>query len=121
MVALLIVGRPQKPNMRPPPGFLYPTELKRFVRESRTIDLASTVQHSWPTGDQAARRRANQTRQQPARPQIVKPFAKKYSSLPNIRIILYCSLSRPTKGALRNVNNAGRDAVDAEGALDEGT
>src|ERR1700685_3335782 len=29
--------------------------------------------------------------------------------------------SRPTKGALRNVNNAGRDAVDADGALDEGT
>jgi hypothetical protein len=28
--------------------------------------------------------------------------------------------SRPTKGALRNVNNAGRDAVDADGALDEG-
>jgi hypothetical protein len=29
-------------------------------------------------------------------------------------------LSCPTKGALRNVNNAGRDAVDADGALDEG-
>ena len=27
----------------------------------------------------------------------------------------------PPKGALRNVNNAGRDAVDAEGASDEGT
>ena len=25
--------------------------------------------------------------------------------------------SRPTKGALRNVNNAGRDAVDANGAF----
>jgi hypothetical protein len=35
-------------------------------------------------------------------------------------IILYCASSRPTKGALRNVNNAGRDAVDAEGAPDEG-
>jgi len=28
--------------------------------------------------------------------------------------------SRPTKGALRNVINAGRDAVDADGASDEG-
>jgi hypothetical protein len=28
--------------------------------------------------------------------------------------------SRPTKGALRNVNNAGRDAVDADGAVDDG-
>ena len=28
--------------------------------------------------------------------------------------------SRPTKGALRNVNNAGRDAMDAEGAVDDG-
>jgi hypothetical protein len=27
----------------------------------------------------------------------------------------------PPKGALRNVNNAGRDAVDADGASDEGT
>jgi hypothetical protein len=52
---------------------------------------------------------------------FVKPLAQKYSALPNIRIILYYSLSRPTKGALRNVNNAGRDAVDAEGASDEGT
>jgi hypothetical protein len=51
---------------------------------------------------------------------VVKPRSKKYSSLPNIRIILYCFLSRSTKGALRNVNNAGRDAVDADGALDEG-
>jgi hypothetical protein len=42
------------------------------------------------------------------------------SALQNIRIILYCSLSRPTKGALRNVINAGRDAVDADGASDEG-
>jgi hypothetical protein len=29
--------------------------------------------------------------------------------------------SRPTKGALRNVNNAGRDAVDADCAPDGGT
>jgi len=32
----------------------------------------------------------------------------------------YLSGIPPTKGALRNVNNAGRDAVDADGALDEG-
>jgi hypothetical protein len=25
--------------MRPPPGFLYPTELKRIVRGSRTINI----------------------------------------------------------------------------------
>ena len=48
---------------------------------------------------------------------LVKSLTKKYSSLPNILIILYCSPSRPTKGALRNVNNAGRDAVDANGAF----
>src|SRR3984957_3163051 len=33
--------------------------------------------------------------------------------------LLYSALSRPTKGALRNVNNAGRDAVDARSAADE--
>src|SRR5580692_5471490 len=51
---------------------------------------------------------------------LVKPREKKYSSLPNIRIILYCFPSRPTKGALRNVNNAGRDAVDADVPLTNG-
>ena len=33
---------------------------------------------------------------------------------------LYSQPSRPTKGALRNVINAGRDAVDAGSASDEG-
>jgi hypothetical protein len=47
------------------------------------------------------------------------PFAKifcftEYSDYPIL------PPSRPTKGALRNVNNAGRDAVDAEGVSDEG-
>ena len=50
----------------------------------------------------------------------VKPCLQKYSGYQNILIILYCFPSRPTKGALRNVNNAGRDAVDAEGVSDEG-
>ena len=50
---------------------------------------------------------------------LVKPVAQKYSGCQNIRIILYCFPSHPTKGALRNVNNAGRDAVDADGAFDE--
>jgi hypothetical protein len=56
-----------------------------------------------------------------ARRRFVKPFPQKYSAFQNIRNILYLSLSRPTKGALRNVINAGRDAVDADGASDEGT
>jgi hypothetical protein len=51
---------------------------------------------------------------------LVKPLLKKYSGCQNILIILYCSLSRPTKGALRNVNNAGRDAVDADVPLTNG-
>jgi hypothetical protein len=54
-------------------------------------------------------------------PPAVKASAQKYSALPNIRFILYSHPSCPTKGALRNVNNAGRDAVDAKGAPDGGT
>jgi len=50
----------------------------------------------------------------------VKPFAEKYFCFAEDQITLYPLPSRPTKGALRNVINAGRDAVDADGASDEG-
>jgi hypothetical protein len=49
----------------------------------------------------------------------VQPILQKYSDFPKTQITLYPSPSRPTRGALRNVINAGRDAVDAEGAKDE--
>jgi hypothetical protein len=53
---------------------------------------------------------------------LVKPRPQKYSAFQNIRIILYSTLSRPTKkGRIMIVANAGRDAVDADGASDEGT
>src|SRR6202035_458710 len=106
--------------MRPPPGFLYPTELKRFVRESRTIDLALTVQHSWPTGDQAARRANHLFWSAMGWPPFCQARLEKIFSFSEYSEYPILLSSRPTKGALRNVNNAGRDAVDADGVLDEG-
>jgi hypothetical protein len=50
----------------------------------------------------------------------VKPHLKKYFCFTESKSSLYSQPSRPTKGALRNVINAGRDAVDADGASDEG-
>jgi hypothetical protein len=49
----------------------------------------------------------------------VNPLRQKYSAFQKWQIDPIFSPSRPERGALRNVNNAGRDAVDAEGARDE--
>jgi hypothetical protein len=46
---------------------------------------------------------------------------QKYSGFPKQQISLYLSPSRPDRGALAIVTNAGRDAVDAGGATDEST
>jgi hypothetical protein len=51
---------------------------------------------------------------------VVQSLLKKYSAFPNTKSALYLSPSRPTKGALAIVTDAGRDAVDAENASDEG-
>jgi hypothetical protein len=50
----------------------------------------------------------------------VQPLLKKYSDFPNTQISLYLSPSRPTEGRFAVVTNAGRDAVDADSACDEG-
>jgi hypothetical protein len=47
------------------------------------------------------------------------PFEKDFC-FSEMQIRLYDLPSRPTRGALRNVINAGRGAVDASGAFDEG-
>jgi hypothetical protein len=49
----------------------------------------------------------------------VKPRNQKYSCFRSTQISFISSPSRPERGALRNVINAGRDAVDAVGAFDE--
>ena len=50
----------------------------------------------------------------------VQPHLKKYSDFQKTQISLSHSPSRPTEGRLAIVTNAGRDAVDAGGASDEG-
>jgi hypothetical protein len=50
---------------------------------------------------------------------IVQPALQKYSDFPNAQISLYPRHPVPHRGAFRNVTNAGRDAVDADGAADE--
>src|ERR1700733_6007457 len=50
----------------------------------------------------------------------VQPLLKKYSDFPKAQISLYLSPSRPTEGRFAVVTNAGRDAVDADSACDEG-
>jgi hypothetical protein len=50
----------------------------------------------------------------------VQPLLKKYSDFPKTQISLYVRRPVPLRGALRNVINAGQDAVDADGAPDEG-
>ena len=49
----------------------------------------------------------------------VQPPLQKYFCFSEMQIKLYDSPSRPTEGRLAIVTDAGRDAVDAGGALDE--
>jgi hypothetical protein len=49
----------------------------------------------------------------------VQPRLQKYFCFSEIQIRLYDLPSHPERGALRNVINAGRAAVDADGAFDE--
>ena len=51
---------------------------------------------------------------------IVQPLLRKYSVFPNTQISLYFTRPVPQRGRLAIVTNAGRDAVDAERAKDEG-
>jgi hypothetical protein len=51
----------------------------------------------------------------------VQPLLKKYSDFQKTQISNISSPSRPDRGALAIVTNAGRDAVDAGGATDERT
>jgi len=44
---------------------------------------------------------------------IVQPFLQKYSDFPKAQISCISTASCPERGALRNVINAGVDAVDA--------
>jgi hypothetical protein len=50
---------------------------------------------------------------------LVQPQSKKYFCFSEIKSLVYSSQSCPGRGALRNVINVGRDAVDADGAFDE--
>jgi hypothetical protein len=49
----------------------------------------------------------------------VQPLSQKYFCFSEIKIRLYDLPSHPEIGALRNVINAGRVAVDVDGAFDE--
>src|SRR5450631_4087156 len=51
---------------------------------------------------------------------LSSPVCKKIPFRAYPKSNLYPSSSRPFGGALRNVTDAGRDAVDADGAKDEG-
>ena len=51
---------------------------------------------------------------------VVQSLLKKYSAFQKQKTILYPHPSRPTEGALAIVIDAGRDAMDADGASDEG-
>ena len=53
-------------------------------------------------------------------PWPVQSALQKYSDFQKPQISLYPRHPVPHRGALRNVTNAGRDAVDADGAPDEG-
>jgi hypothetical protein len=50
----------------------------------------------------------------PVQPSLQKYFASRFTQIGNIS-----PPSRPTEGRLAIVTDAGRDAVDADGALDE--
>ena len=50
----------------------------------------------------------------------VQPRLQKYFCFSETKSALYTRRPVPPGGALRNVTNAGRDAVDADRALDEG-
>jgi hypothetical protein len=50
----------------------------------------------------------------------VQPLSKKYSGFPKTQISPIYSPSRPSEGRFAIVTDAGRDAVDASGASDEG-
>ena len=49
----------------------------------------------------------------------VQPLLQKYFCFSEMKIKLYDSPSRPTEGRIAIVTDAGRDAVDANGAFDE--
>ncbi|HZE53590.1 MAG TPA: hypothetical protein VE111_10045 [Bradyrhizobium sp.] len=51
---------------------------------------------------------------------FVQPSSKKHFCFSEMKIRVYLAPSRPTEGRLAIVTNAGRDAMDAGGASDEG-
>jgi hypothetical protein len=51
---------------------------------------------------------------------LVQPQSKKYFCFSETESVVYSSPSCPERGALRNVIDVGRDAVDAESALEAG-
>jgi hypothetical protein len=52
---------------------------------------------------------------------FVKPFVQKYSDFQKTQISCISIPSRPPRGALAIVTDAGRDAMDADGVTDENT
>jgi hypothetical protein len=50
---------------------------------------------------------------------VSSPFGKNISVFPKFKSGYMTGHPVPLRGALRNVINAGRDAVDADGAFDE--
>ena len=66
----------------------------------------------WPDGLFDVPRRANHLI-------LSSPFRKNISVFPKPKSALYTCRPVPLGGALRNVTNAGRDAVDADGAGDD--
>src|ERR1700727_1414829 len=93
------------------PAIEIPAKIVSYLERSRNA-MASAQ----PIARRANHRRPNFLVQLVCQAPLAKIFCfTEYSEYP------ISSPSHPTKGALRNVNNAGRDAVDAEGASDEGT
>jgi hypothetical protein len=84
MMALLLSGfdspreiRSPKPNMLPPAGFFYLVELKRFVREPRTINLKGIRQEACPLCPRSCRERHG----------VARPLRANISPSPRNRII----------------------------------
>ena len=99
----------------------HPDRLQPASGRPRQADIFSAGARTAPPRRQsqashAAARRANQV---VFRLSLVQPPIQKdsVSRLPQIKIIT--PRSRPTEGRLAIVTNAGRDAVDADGASDE--
>ena len=86
------------PSISPSGNFFY----EQAGRKSKIVE---PIQQIYPTGKSP----------------ILKPFVQKYSDFQNPQISLYLFASRPTrKGVAQRSPARGGDAMDADGAPDQG-